>query len=229
MYPLVYAFLPNKTHETYPEEYTIESGQHIFFYFERGSQNAATIVCPNVTIKGCLFHYGQCLWRKIQSCGLQSDYSNNDDINKFVRRTMTLSLVPVEKIEDVWFQTLGEVDSDDRSVVDFSDYVTETWVENNCPMWNHYETEGPRTTNHLEGWHHKLNNQMHRAHPYIIKLLQTFQSANEIKIIQLAAGGKKRKKEKQVSGFGDKASTVEREQINVMDYTGAVSHILKHR
>lgn len=171
----------------------------IFFDFERGSQNAATIVFPNVTIKGCLFHNGKCLWRKVQSCGLQNEYSNNDDINKFVRRAMALPLVPVEKVEDVWFQVLEEVDSDDRSVVDFSDYVTETWVENNCPMWNHYETEGPRTTNHLEGWHHKLNNQMHRAYPNIftiIKLLQTFQSANEIKIIQLAASGKRRKEEK---------------------------------
>ncbi|KAJ8298323.1 hypothetical protein KUTeg_024854 [Tegillarca granosa] len=145
-------------------------------------------------------------------------------------------LVPVEKVEDVWFQALEEVDSDDRSVVDFSDYVTETWVENNRQMWNHYETEGPRTTNHLEGWHHKLNNQMHRAHLNIftiIKLLQTFQSANEIKIIQLAAGGKRRKKEKKYRDLETRLRQLkeryELDMINVMDYTDAVSHILKHR
>ena len=30
----------------------------------------------------------------------------------------------------------------------FTDYVTEFWVEGHRFLWNHYQTEGPRTTNH---------------------------------------------------------------------------------
>ena len=42
-----------------------------------------------------------------------------------------------------------------RNVV-FTDYVTSYWVESNRHLWNHYLTDDPRTTNHLEGWHSQL-------------------------------------------------------------------------
>jgi hypothetical protein len=48
-----------------------------------------------------------------------------------------------------------------------TDYVTETWIEGRFsqPTWNHYQTEGPRTNNHLEGWHNKLKKRFGIAHP----------------------------------------------------------------
>jgi len=42
-------------------------------------------------------------------------------------------------------------------------------------MWNHFETEGSRTINHLEGWHAALNRAVNRHRPNIYILI------NEIK------------------------------------------------
>jgi hypothetical protein len=45
----------------------------------------------------------------------------------------------------------------------FTDYVTELWVEGHRFLWNHYQTEGPHTTNHLEGWDNKIKKKVHHA------------------------------------------------------------------
>jgi hypothetical protein len=42
--------------------------------------------------------------------------------------------------------------------------VTELWVEGQRFLWNHYQTEGPHTTNHLEGWDNKIKKKVHHAH-----------------------------------------------------------------
>lgn len=45
----------------------------------------------------------------------------------------------------------------DPNILKFCDYVTEQRVESEGrEVWNHFDTEGCRTTNHLEGWHGKL-------------------------------------------------------------------------
>ena len=45
-------------------------------------------------------------------------------------------------------------------------------LNHDTERWNHYITVGPRTINHLQGWHHKLNNQLHNY----TKLTQTCSS-----------------------------------------------------
>ncbi|KAJ8304337.1 hypothetical protein KUTeg_017920 [Tegillarca granosa] len=80
----------------------------------------------------------------------------------------------------------------DINTTPFCDYVTEYWVENNRDIWSHFENEGPRTTNHLEGWHNKLKKQVRCAHPNIfnlLKFLKQIQAANEVTMIQYAAVG----------------------------------------
>ena len=61
------------------------------------------------------------------------------------------------------------------------------------------DNDGPRTTNNVEGWHSKINMICKTAHPNIytmVKMLQTIQSTNEAKLIQLSAGGKQRTKKR---------------------------------
>jgi hypothetical protein len=41
-------------------------------------------------------------------------------------------------------------------------------------LWNHAKTDGPRTNNHLEGFHNKLNRRIKKAHPSIYDLIDTF-------------------------------------------------------
>ena len=70
-------------------------------------------------------------------------------------------------------------------------------------MWNHFQNSGPRTNNHLEGWHYHLNWLARIAHPNLfetIELIKNEQASTEVQMIQLAAGGQPRpKKEKLLS------------------------------
>ena len=43
-------------------------------------------------------------------------------------------------------------------------------------QWNHFDTEGPRTNNNLEGYNLKLKKYVAIAHPDIFKSIQVFQS-----------------------------------------------------
>ena len=96
---------------------------------------------------------GRYLPEQAQATGLQIPYKDNNDVLTLVRRSAILPLIPLDAIEDRWFQTLEE--RDDAVIIDltqhFTDYVTEQWVEGERTMWNHFGTQGPRTNNSLEG------------------------------------------------------------------------------
>ena len=105
-------------------------------------------------------------------------------------------MIPVAEVEDVWFNALTDIEQIDTNVnyAAFTDYVTTYWVEQNRYLWNHYTTQGPRTTNHLEGWHSKLKKHVNHPHPNIyklIKLLKHEEAINDLTMIQYAAGGRR--------------------------------------
>jgi len=54
------------------------------------------------SIRGCLFHFGQAIWRKVQYLGIVHDYNQNDEIKKTVRRICSLALVPKDQIDHCW-------------------------------------------------------------------------------------------------------------------------------
>ena len=69
-------------------------------------------------------------------------------------------------------------------------------------MWNHFQNSSPRTNNHLEGWHYRLNRLARKAHPNLfetIELIKNEQASKEVQMIQLAAGGQPRPKNKNKS------------------------------
>jgi hypothetical protein len=107
--------------------------------------------------------------------GLQVTYRNNDDIRQLVRRAAVLPLVPMDLIEDVWFNALNDIEDIDipANTTTFTDYVTTQWIDGDRQVWNHFNTDGLRTTNHIEGWHNKLKKVSH-AHPNIYTLISTF-------------------------------------------------------
>jgi len=208
VFPLVFALLPNKKEDTYVRFFTLLRDAVLvrdsvltpgtfLLDFEIAAWNSVNTVFPLAQIRGCFFHYCQCIWRKVQGCGLATRYCDDDNLKRLVRRAAALPLVPPDQIEDVWFNALEENMDFSAEVTRFTDYVTETWVERDRRTWNHFSNDGPRTTNNAEGWHSKVNKICQRAHPNIyamVRLLQKIQSTNEAKIIQLLAGGRQRPK-----------------------------------
>lgn len=245
MCPLVYGLLPNKQQTMYTRFFTLIqnfarehniplSPETIMMDFETAAWRAVSIVFVGVQVRGCFFHFTQCMWRKVQYCGLVADFKDNEEVKKLVLRASVLPLVPLASVEDVWFQTLEECDNDSVPVSKFKDYVTEQWVEGDRRSWNHYENDGPRTTNHVEGWHHKINNQLRHCHPNIytlIDLVQKEQAANEAKLFQHANGGKQRPRKRVYREREQMLIRLKHQlrtgDMDIMTYVDAASHLVK--
>ena len=70
-----------------------------------------------------------------------------------------------------------------------------TWLDGHFAprTWNYHQHEGPRTNNHLEGWHNHLKRTVRKAHPDLyefIEIIQREQAATEVTIQQLEGGGR---------------------------------------
>ncbi|KAL5010473.1 hypothetical protein ScPMuIL_012778 [Solemya velum] len=113
MFPLVYCLLSGKDQPIYTRLLTLllETCQNfhirlqpttLFLDYEVAIRNAATQIFPGINIKGCFFHYTQCIWRNAQKHGLQVPYKDNDDIRTLVRRAAVLPLLPPNTVEDVF-------------------------------------------------------------------------------------------------------------------------------
>ena len=77
-------------------------------------------------------------------------------------------------MEDVWFEALNVIATLDlpAAVETVKDYVTKFWVEGDKKILNHFNTQGLRTTNNLEGWHSMLKKDVPHSHPNICSILR---------------------------------------------------------
>ncbi|XP_046340607.1 uncharacterized protein LOC124121619 [Haliotis rufescens] len=96
--------------------------------FEIAAHNVVRSAFPNTLIRGCYFHFTQCIWRRVQKEGLATDDKNDDEVRRLVRRAAALPLLPLDKVDDVWLQAIADSPAG-RRVAAFMDYVTTTWVE----------------------------------------------------------------------------------------------------
>ena len=74
---------------------------------------------------------------------------------------------------------------------DFITYFQDTWLLGNFQpsVWNVFETTGPRTNNHLEGWHNRLKIIVGKPHPNVYEIVEVFQKEQlsvEVSLAQLA-------------------------------------------
>ena len=204
-----YFLLPNRQKETYVQmlqflQAKVPNGmnpQRIQVDFEKAMMSAVKIVFPQCSIVGCYFHYTQAIWRKVQSVRLQGDYTaGNADVEYVVRSLIALPHVRIEDIPH-GFNLANSIaidhsDTQIRSKLkDLMDYFESTWLNEGSRFppaeWNRHGIPGPRTNNHIEGWHSKLNKMVGRAHANLYIFIQTIkkmEDAFKLKLIHLQAG-----------------------------------------
>ena len=111
---------------------------------------------PETNVRGCLFHYGQCIWRKVAELGLKELYSSDSDFERLVRRICGFPFLPLEKIDEAWLELFETAPTENSQVTAFLDYFTNTWLDDeNCRfdrrLWNHSNNVNKRTNNNVEG------------------------------------------------------------------------------
>ena len=123
--PLVYCLLPNKAQNTYLKMWTIITDccterdlqikcRTFHADFEKSVHNAIKEHFPGSSVKGCQFHLGQAMWRKIQELGLSKMYAERtSETSKWLSHTFGLAYLNPEEVEDSFvFDLMPEAPED---------------------------------------------------------------------------------------------------------------------
>ena len=118
---------------------------------------ASEVFGSDIELRGCLFHWNQALFRKIQDVGLQKAFHTNRVVNSYCKLVMVLPFLPAEWIEPVFQQLKRAAPS--TSLNGLLRYIERQWINSTTfpvASWSVYKRPF-RTNNDVEGWHHKLN------------------------------------------------------------------------
>ncbi|CAN7984259.1 unnamed protein product [Ixodes pacificus] len=154
--PAAYMLLTRKNYPTYTPALSALIGEcggvcepsTIIVDYELAAINAFKTVLPTSDVRGCFFHLSQCVYRKVQSEGLQELYARDPQINLEARMIPALSMVPRSDVEDIFTELASSVHSDLQPVMD---YFKDTFIgrptaggrrEAQFPveLWNHHDT-----------------------------------------------------------------------------------------
>jgi hypothetical protein len=103
-------------------------------------------------------------------------------------------------------------------------------------MWNHYDRiEESRTINALEGWHHKINSFIGKAHPNLwefISFLKKEELFQRTELHRLDAGGRPNPRRLTYvridNSLANLKTQYERNERALMNYVDAVSYLMKN-
>ena len=76
--------------------------QEVVGDFEKAVWRAVQDVFPGVAIKGCGFHWSQCLLRKIKNIGMTKLYREHEGVRSICKQLMSLNLIPWQKVQLCW-------------------------------------------------------------------------------------------------------------------------------
>ena len=190
-FPLLYCFIQGKTQEVYTELFIkIKSCLRIYnvsfepnivqIDFEYAAYNAVCSVFTGAEIKGCFFHFGQALFRKLVSLGLKSRYNNDVNFRHCFECISSLALIPLHDIMNAWIYIQSLLLNPSVETILLFEYVENNWLSNDRPLfsrdvWSQNGVLRGRTNNALEGLHSKLNRQINKVNPNffvgVIKLI----------------------------------------------------------
>uniref|UniRef100_A0A1I7Y9Y9 MULE domain-containing protein n=1 Tax=Steinernema glaseri TaxID=37863 RepID=A0A1I7Y9Y9_9BILA len=185
----VVALLPTKTRATYDTFFTkvyealiLEFGnigvaKRFHFDMEIAAMNACRRAFPNCRITACYFHFAKNVMDKVDNLGLMDLYRSTDrSFYNWIRTFIGSALLPralfeqdivvylQQNVPDVSTGPSGPTQR--QKLQQLVRYARSYWFVHR-DKWEQYDNDGPRTTNHAEGWHNQLRRQFNATHPQL--------------------------------------------------------------
>ena len=116
-------------------------------------------------LDGCLFHFGQANWRRVQQIGFSVEYVDHGKVRLFVWLVLSMSHVPLDRHDEAirelrvdihWFEEESNISPRSRrlfeKIGEFFQYFQDTWMNGRFPPeeWNYFEALENTTTNAAE-------------------------------------------------------------------------------
>lgn len=193
-YPLAFALCSGKSQEIYERlfqllfdiaaEIKLKLDPKITITdFEKGAINAIKAFFPDILCKGCHFHLGQIIYRKIQSLGLQTKFGTNEIFSLQMRAVLALSFLPSHEIPHYCEKLFEELDEDGKKLLNWFNEIYVSGKSNKPVLfppsfWSCFELDQkgiPRTQNYVESWHHRLHAIIDAEHIGFYRLLGELQ------------------------------------------------------
>ena len=134
----------------------------------------------NLTISGCLFHFCQCLYRRVQRLHLSHAYKTHRVQRVIMKSLMALPLLPLIHIKSQFerlhkqVKRLFATNPVYAQLLKLCVYVSKQWINGNrwsppdfCQYENHH-----RTNNICEGYHSGLRHRLFQKKLSVYKLLR---------------------------------------------------------
>lgn len=180
IYPVVYAFLPNKRQETYKRLFKLinnKLGVHIKNFkcdYETAQINAIKKIYKGVKVTGCFQHYNKAIWKKAKEYNLLKKTTNNKmefrSQRRFIRLCSYFVLLPSKFMTQAWHDIVATA-PDSENMCKFVKYFEGQWIRMDHNLISCAE-DIHRTTNSCEGYHHKINSKLPK-NPNIFLVLKT--------------------------------------------------------
>ncbi|KAG0420600.1 hypothetical protein EQH57_0078 [Dictyocoela roeselum] len=214
-FPILYCFLQNKTEETYNYLFStikeILSQRNISFNpsivqidFEYAAFNAIRAVFPIASVKGCFFHFGQAVWRKVVDLHLKTMYNESSNFRECVGMITALALIPLDDIDRGWSIIKSSLLYNSGQIDALFAYVENVWLLDTRPLfsreiWSQHGVFRGRTNNYAEGLHSRINKSINKTRPNFYELTQKLmdlQTISSIEYQRLVDGGEHKERKK---------------------------------
>ncbi|CAD5126447.1 DgyrCDS14576 [Dimorphilus gyrociliatus] len=194
--PMAFAFMGSKRKTAYKKLFKAiqdltngHSPKKVVVDFEKAIWKALSFTYPEANIKGCVFHWTQAIYRKIQELGLCKMYKEKKAEYRIMKKLMALPFLPSDLIEPT-FKTIKEISPIEMKSL--LEYIETQWINGfyKPEVWSVYG-EAIRTNNDLEGWHHRLNKNLCSNTAFYLLLDELKREADLIKLYKKLLSEKK--------------------------------------
>lgn len=250
--PLVYCLMAKRNEENYIKLFSELkvlqpnlTPNLIMTDYEKAAINGFRKTFHDAIMQGCLFHLSQCIFRSIQTNGLQKKYEESSEFALKMRMLAALAFVPELSVVQ-YFEHLCDYGNFPDAAQPVLDYFEDNWIGRpdrrrirrppmfDLTLWNCFDiasVAGPKTNNVCEGWHNAFNTLIGAQHPSVWKFIEKLkmeQARTTVTIEQHIAGteGPPPKKKYKDCALRIKKIVDDVENREILDYLKGIAHNL---